>query len=883
MPLKFDIKKKLVSRSERVKSVDLHPDLPWVLAALYSGNIAIYDYQTQSTVKTIEVSNSPVRSAKFVVRKQWVVTASDDLQIRIFNYNTLEKVKSIESHTDFLRCIVVHPSQSFIISTSDDCTIKIWDWDKDFALSKTLEDHAHYVMMVAINPRDHNSFASASLDKTIKVWSFAGGNKANFALLGHQSGVNCVDYYRGDKPYIISGGDDRLVKIWDYQTKQCLHTLEGHLGNISSVLFHPELPLILTTAEDGTIKMWQSTTYKLENSLNYNMERVWCIDTSKDGSNVMAFGFDEGTMVLKIGSDEPIVSMNNGKVISAKNLEISMVNLKAINTSDDEALRDGEQVSVQTKELGNADIFPQAIKHSPNGHFFAVCSDDEYIIYRAQTFKNSGFGSGYDFVWSAAGDYAVRDSVNLKVFKGATNQQVAAMRPDFAMEGLFGGPLLCAKSKDFVVFFDWDTLKVIRRIDVSVQKLYWNDDNTLVALVSQDEFYILAYHKEVVAANIDSLTSEDGLEDAFDLQYEITDSVTSALWVGDCFFYTTQSGKMNYSIGGRVFSHIFVDKKRYLVGYMPSQGRVYLIDKHFHFVSYELSPLVAEFQSAIVGGRLEAATALLGKIPEKHYDKLARFLDQLDYKAQAYQLARDPDLKFDLAIQLGLTDEAHRLAETEGSQSKLKQVGDLALIHGNIRVAIRCLEAGNDLSGLLLIYSSLGMRQELADLARRAEEQTKSNIAFVCYFLLANLDKCVEILVNSGRLPEAAYFCKTYCPSKITETVRLWKESLSKSHPVTAQKIADPLDFPEEFKDLFDAMKIEEFTKKGRQLAGDVPAHNYLEYSELLSNDFFSTLKEDPSFKLDPKTLVPIVSEENPCLEMIHKQGPSAEVEEPVE
>lgn len=46
--MKLEIKKKLLSKSERVKSVDLHPQLPWVLIALYAGNVVIYDYNTQS-------------------------------------------------------------------------------------------------------------------------------------------------------------------------------------------------------------------------------------------------------------------------------------------------------------------------------------------------------------------------------------------------------------------------------------------------------------------------------------------------------------------------------------------------------------------------------------------------------------------------------------------------------------------------------------------------------------------------------------------------------------------------------------------------------------------------------------------------------------------
>ncbi|WMV57652.1 hypothetical protein MTR67_051037 [Solanum verrucosum] len=48
MPLRLEIKRKLAQRSERVKSVDLHPSEPWILASLYSGTVCIWNYQTQS-------------------------------------------------------------------------------------------------------------------------------------------------------------------------------------------------------------------------------------------------------------------------------------------------------------------------------------------------------------------------------------------------------------------------------------------------------------------------------------------------------------------------------------------------------------------------------------------------------------------------------------------------------------------------------------------------------------------------------------------------------------------------------------------------------------------------------------------------------------------
>ena len=46
-PLRLDIKRKLSARSDRVKSVDLHPTEPWMLASLYNGNVHIWNFESQ--------------------------------------------------------------------------------------------------------------------------------------------------------------------------------------------------------------------------------------------------------------------------------------------------------------------------------------------------------------------------------------------------------------------------------------------------------------------------------------------------------------------------------------------------------------------------------------------------------------------------------------------------------------------------------------------------------------------------------------------------------------------------------------------------------------------------------------------------------------------
>ena len=144
-----------------------------------------------------------------------------------------------EAHSDYIRCIAVHPSQPLLLTSSDDMTIRLWDWEKSWQNTQTYEGHSHYVMQVAFNPKDANTFASASLDRTIKVWGL-GTLQPHFTLEGHDKGVNCVDYFSGgDRPYLVSGADDNTVKVWDYQTKQCVQTMEGHTHNVATVLLPP--------------------------------------------------------------------------------------------------------------------------------------------------------------------------------------------------------------------------------------------------------------------------------------------------------------------------------------------------------------------------------------------------------------------------------------------------------------------------------------------------------------------------------------------------------------------------------------------------------------------------------------------------------------------
>ena len=163
------------------------------MTTLYSGRVELWNYETQVEVRSIQVTETPVRAGKFIARKNWIIVGSDDFRIRVFNYNTGEKVVDFEAHPDYIRSIAVHPTKPYVLSGSDDLTVKLWNWENNWALEQTFEGHEHFVMCVAFNPKDPSTFASGCLDRTVKVWSL-GQSTPNFTLTtGQERGVNYVE------------------------------------------------------------------------------------------------------------------------------------------------------------------------------------------------------------------------------------------------------------------------------------------------------------------------------------------------------------------------------------------------------------------------------------------------------------------------------------------------------------------------------------------------------------------------------------------------------------------------------------------------------------------------------------------------------------------
>lgn len=761
----------------------------------------------------------PVRTAKFIARKNWIIAGTDDLLVRVYNYHTLEKVTQFEAHTDYVRAFDIHPTRPYVLSCSDDMSIRLWDWERGWKCISTFEGHSHYVMGIAFNPKDQNTFASASLDCTIKVWSLASPT-ANYTLEGHEKGINCLAYYAGgDRPYLVSGADDATLRVWDYQTKSCLRVLEGHQQNVSAVLFHPDLPLILSASEDGAVKVWNLSTFRPEATFTFALDRCWSLAARK-GSTEIAVGCDEGAIVFQLGKGEPAASMDaNGKLVWARHNEVLTGNVRQVLEDDgaDAALpsAEGQRIPLPAKELGHCEIYPQLLTHSPTGRFIAVCGDGEYIIFSALAWRNKAFGKGLELAWASGtnNDFVVRESP-AKLAVQHNFAEAGVIRTASACERVFGGVLIgaaCAGAQ--LCFYEWASCQLVCRIDVDAKRLFWSESTRKVAICSEDSIYILQYHEAAINAHFrrGEMLPEDGLEEAFELLEQIpVERVSSGLWIGECFVFMTANHRLCYLVGGQVYQLSIAERPQYLAGFLARENRLICLDKDVAVTSYTLSTSVIDFETAILKGDLALADSLKPTLPRDQLNRVAQFLDARGHKEAALAMASDDEFKFDLAIQLKRLDLAYDLAAQNESAHKWRELGDLALAEWKISLAEKCFVKSGDLESLLLLFISCGNVSGLLGLAAAAAEQAKYNVAFSALFAAGRREECLDLLIKTERYPEAAFFAQSYLPSATERAVRLWREHLAARSHRAAKLIADPISNPQLFPQYHAALAMEE-------------------------------------------------------------------------
>ncbi|KAK3120214.1 hypothetical protein QOZ80_9AG0683790 [Eleusine coracana subsp. coracana] len=289
-------------------TLELHSTEPWLLClcSLNGGKtLQIFNYKTQDilfkevvTFDTVKFwGTGVVASYGFGFTEVYNLTPYTPLTPFFYGTGggtslTAQRIYSFQAHSHAIKSLAIPPNGQYILTSDVQGEIKLWN--NNCIPVRQFEGHADAVTEVKFSPDQNNIFASASRDCKVKIWNLF-STKPDAVLAGHSSEVTCVDFIPA-KPWLISGSNDNTVKVWDYEAKLCLRKLEDTC-NVRAISSHPKIPIIFSGLENGTIRLWNSSTNSIENSIASLMGGGVCAMDRKDIR--VAIGCQDVIMILE--------------------------------------------------------------------------------------------------------------------------------------------------------------------------------------------------------------------------------------------------------------------------------------------------------------------------------------------------------------------------------------------------------------------------------------------------------------------------------------------------------------------------------------------------------------------------------------------------------
>lgn len=115
-------------------------------------------------------------------------------------------------------------------------------------------------------------------------------------MTGHRSPITQVIFHN-NYPIVISSSEDATIKIWDYETGEYERTLKGHTDSVNSISLEPiKGKYLASSSADMTIKIWDFTSGDFE-----------CLKTLKGHDhNVSCVNFINSDLICSASRDRSI-------------------------------------------------------------------------------------------------------------------------------------------------------------------------------------------------------------------------------------------------------------------------------------------------------------------------------------------------------------------------------------------------------------------------------------------------------------------------------------------------------------------------------------------------------------------------------------------------
>ncbi|KAI8815873.1 coatomer WD associated region-domain-containing protein [Fimicolochytrium jonesii] len=768
---------KFETKSNRVKGLAFHPKRPWILASLHNGSVQLWDYKMGTLIERFDEHEGPVRAVAFHPTQPLFVSGGDDYKIKVWNWKTRRCLFTLNGHIDYIRTLSFHHESPWILSASDDQTIRIWNWQSRNCIS-ILTGHNHYVMSAQFHPKD-DLVVSASLDQTIRVWDISGLRKKHaaapgtgpvdydmrmggpggqgelfgntdamvkYVLEGHDRGVNWATFHP-NLPLIVSSSDDRTIKLWRMNETRAweVDTCRGHYNNVSSVLFHPRQDLILSNSEDKTIRIWDLNKRTALQTFRREHDRFWIMAAHPE-LNLFAAGHDTGLIVFKLERERPAHATHQNMLYYVKD--------KFLRSHDFQTGNDVPLITIRRGATGQVPP-PRALSYNPAEHCALITSSQDGGIYELYSLpRGQGTGESVEAkrgtassaVFVARNRFAVLDKTNQQIYiKDLRNEMVKQFKPPSTVQDIqyAGSKNILLITSTSVILFDTELRTSLGELNVTgVRYVVWAPDMSVVAFISKHTIVIATKELEQLCLIHETIKIKSGTwDDVGVFLYSTLNHIKYALPQGDNGIIRT------------------VEQPVYLTRIKGKN--VHCLDRDGKVRAIAIDPTEYRFKLALVRKNYNEVLHLI-RTSNLVGQSIIAYLQKKGYPEVALHFVKDAKTRFELAIECGNLAVAVETAQAINREECWQKLAQEALKQGNHQVLEMAYQKVANYERLSFLYLSTGNTDKLRRMLKIAEKRNDTMSRYHNALYLGDIEEQIRLLKDVGQLPLAYLAAKTH-------------------------------------------------------------------------------------------------------------------------
>ena len=642
-----------------------------------------------------------------------------------------------------------------------------------------LTGHNHYVMSASFHPvRD--MVVSASLDQTLRLWdltnlkphsrqsTFAGNVtqdifgsndvQVKYILEGHERGVNYASFHP-TLPLIVSGADDRSIRIWRVEEVRAyeVEQFTGHMGNVSCVKYFKDL--VVSNSEDRSIRVWDVKSRSAIYVSRRDNDRFWILAVHPD-KNLIAAGHDQGMIVFKMERERPPMQIsgdtlywvNPKRQLRSYNFEskasFTLINLARTQTYPPHTMsyckEENMAVFYYAQDGGSFELYPLGK------------SDRQQVPY--EEIKRGFFTSA---VFFQRNKFAVLDKGRQILIRNTQNSVLDVHPAVHNADEIFWAPngLLLLRGDDKVYLFDPHQKKVTCEATAAkVKYVVWSPTTAReakVALISKHSITVL--HKR-------NLKSECSLHENSRVKSACFDEKAIVL------FYCTMNHLKYCLPNGDTGTIKTLDAPIYLVRVVGDE--VSYLTREGEFCNMTVDSAEYRFKLALHAGRWPEVLKIL-KTARFHGQALVCYLQQRGFPEVAMHFVKDPKIRFRLAVDCGNLEDAYECATQMDDNEAWDKLSLSAKTCGKVQLTNTCFNKNGgpqSMQKLSFLNFVIGNHEKARDFSDMQRDD--SNHRFQTSLFTGDADTRVKLLEEAGQFTLAHAIATRHGLTEIAERLQ---------------------------------------------------------------------------------------------------------------